>query len=114
MTALGACVMGVGTCLNGERVRVGNGCEWKRVRAGKALKTPLRMPPTTPLRTSEGHYAAENTCKKVRTFAQRNTVSSVAPQNATCATKRHVHPYYLALTVLKTALIYIVADVLRA
>lgn len=90
MTALGACVMGVGTCLNGERVRVetcpsGNVSEWERVRAGNALTTPLRMPPTTPLRTSEGHYAAENAYKQVRTFAQRNTVSSVAPQNATFA-----------------------------
>lgn len=68
-----------------ETCASGNVSEWERVRAGNALTTPLRMPPTTPLRTSEGHYAAENACKKVRTFAQRNTVSSVAPQNATFA-----------------------------
>lgn len=94
MTASGACVMGVGTCLNGERVRVG---------------------------TCASRKGAENTAANIigalrcrKHLQEGSHIRTKKHSVKRCATKRHVRPYYLALTVLKTALINIVADVLRA
>ena len=91
MTASGARVMGVGTCASRKCTNntAANAVNYAAANIIGALRCRKRL--------QEGSH--------IRT--KKHSVKR-------CATKRHVRPYYLALNVLKTALINIVADVLRA
>ena len=91
-----------GTCSSGERVRV------ETCPSGKCTDNTA---------ANAANYAAANIIGALRCRKRLQEGSHIRTKKHSvkrCATKRHVRPYYLALTVLKTALINIVADILRA
>ena len=90
-----------------------NVCEWKRVRVGTRSSGKC----TDNTAANAANYAAANIIGALRCRKHLQEGSHIRTKKHSvkrCATKRHVRPYYLALTVLKTALINIVADILRA